>query len=202
MVLGAASLLRTFPLEGQQPDHLAILFVGNSLTYFNDLPDMVGTLLAEAGTTARIGVVAGPDMGLEDHWRRGVVFDSLRAGGWDVVVMQQGPSATEGRPSLLEYSARFADSIRTYRARPALYMVWPAERHRFDFPGVAESYRMAAQQVDGLLFPVGEAWLLATEADPAIPLYGPDRFHPTAAASYLAVYLRSKYHSILTLMVF
>ena len=54
--------------------------------------------------------------------------------------MQQGPSATEGRPSLLEYAEFFADEIRAVGAEPALYMVWPSQARSFDFEGVSDSY--------------------------------------------------------------
>jgi hypothetical protein len=184
--LGVLAAFSTRPVVAQTADTMSVLFVGNSLTYWNDLPGMVGALLLEDGVASRIGAVVGPNMGLEDHWREGVVFDSLRADGWDVVVMQQGPSATEGRPSLLHWSARFADSIVAWGARPALYMVWPAEARQRDFPGVIDSYATAADQIDGLLFPVGAAWGQVMAEDPTIPLYGPDRFHPAPPASYLA----------------
>ena len=184
--LGVLTAFSTDPAAAQAADTMTVLFVGNSLTYWNDLPGMVESLLLEDGMAARIGSVVGPNMGLEDHWREGVVFDSLRADGWDVVVMQQGPSATEGRPSLLRWSALFADSIVAWGARPALYMVWPSEVRRRDFPGVIDSYATAADQIDGLLFPVGAAWGQVMAEDPTIPLYGPDRFHPAPPASYLA----------------
>jgi hypothetical protein len=37
-----------------------------------------------------------------------------------------------------------------------------------------------------MLFPVGEAWRGAWRRDPEMPLYGPDGFHPTPTATYLA----------------
>lgn len=186
VALAAGPTSGTLPVTAQTPETVAVLFVGNSLTYWNDLPGMVGELLRGDGVEARVGAIVGPDMGLEDHWHRGIVFDSLRSGGWDVVVMQQGPSATEGRPSLLAWSAQLADSIRVAGARPALYMVWPAETRRGDLPGVVDSYRTAAERVDGLLFPVGAAWRMVMEEDEGVPLYGPDRFHPAPPATYLA----------------
>ena len=100
--------------------------------------------------------------------------------------MQQGPSATEGRASLLEYSSLFAEKARDAGARVGLYMVWPANARRYDFEGVSESYAMAADSARGLLFPVGDAWREAWCRDPDITLYGPDAFHPSPAASYLA----------------
>lgn len=165
----------------------AVLFVGNSLTFTNDMPLILQGLFAlgDAGPVV-IGVEALPNFGLQDHWERGATRARIAQGGWDVVVFQQGPSATEGRPSLLEFSELFAEEVRANGGEPALYMVWPAEARFFDFPGVSDSYATAAELVDGMLFPAGEAWLEAWARNENVPLYGPDRFHPTLTGSYLA----------------
>ena len=171
---------------GPPAGRFGILFIGNSLTYFNDLPGMVDALLAQsAGTPVSVISQAFPDFGLEDHW----VTPSTRAAvaaGWDLVIMQQGPSATEGRPSLLEYSHRFATEIRAAGGEPALYMVWPSSSRDFDFDGVSDSYRAAADSANGLLFPAGEAWRAAWRRDESLALYGQDGFHPSVLGSYLA----------------
>jgi hypothetical protein len=65
-------------------------------------------------------------------------------------------------------------------------MVWPDETRTHVFGAVAHAYTAAAESVDGMLFPVGEAWLLAWERDPELELYGPDGFHPSDLASVLA----------------
>ncbi len=164
-----------------------MLFVGNSLTIWNDLPAMLEALLRAGGLEqARVASLSQPGFGLEDHWRGGVARAEIRQGEWDVIVLQQGPSATEGRPSLLEYSNRFAEKARDAGARVGFYMVWPTNARRYDFEGVSESYAMAADSTDGLLFPVGDAWLEAWCRDPDLTLYGPDAFHPSPAATYLA----------------
>jgi hypothetical protein len=81
---------------------------------------------------------------------------------------------------------RFSEVIRSAGAVPALYMVWPEEARRFDFAGVLDSYRAAADSVDGYFFPAGAAWQEAWKFDESIGLYGPDRFHPSKLGSYLA----------------
>ncbi|MFV1987787.1 MAG: SGNH/GDSL hydrolase family protein [Gemmatimonadota bacterium] len=167
---------------------LAILFVGNSLTYTNDLPDMVQRLLQAHGNVGDVGVgtVAFPNFGLMDHWAQGAARSAIASGQWDYVVIQQGPSATEGRPSLLEYSRRFADEVEAVGGRLALYMVWPAANRFLDFNGVSASYEAAAEQNDSLLFPAGEAWREAWALDPNLDLYGPDGFHPSLLGTHLA----------------
>jgi hypothetical protein len=169
------------------PEGLRILFIGNSLTYTNDVPGILGWILDQAGVqTGRIETAAFPNFGLEDHWTGGPARSRIAEGDFDVVVMQQGPSATEGRPSLLEFSELLAEEIVQAGGVPALYMVWPSLAREFDFDGVSDSYRIAAEQADGLLFPAGEAWRAAWEQDPDLDLYGPDGFHPSPMGSYLA----------------
>lgn len=174
--------------DAKSSDGLRVLFIGNSLTYSNDLPAIVQAL-AEATRQQPLiyKTIAFPNFSLEDHWNQKDARKAIAKGGWDVVVMQQGPSASgEGRALLLEYTGRFAEEIRRAGGRPALYMVWPAASRRQDFKGVSASYRQAAEAVDGLLFPVGEAWLNTWRRSPEMALYSDDGFHPAMAASYLA----------------
>jgi hypothetical protein len=165
-----------------------VLFIGNSLTEVNDLPSMVETLSRQGGGTP-IGAAAVTFGGfsLEDHWKEGTARRRIAEGGWSVVVLQQGPSSLpESQVNLREWTIRFDTLIRENGARTALYMVWPESNRRDAFDAVSRSYARAAESVDGMLFPVGEAWRAAWRRDPTVPLYGPDGFHPTPTATYLA----------------
>lgn len=164
-----------------------VLFIGNSFTYSNDLPSIVEALAAATGQERFIHeeVVFG-GYSLEDHWNDGQARKAIARGGWELVVMQHGPSARDGRPTMYEYAPRFAREIRGIGARPALFMVWP-ERARLasDFDRCSETYRTAAERIDGLLFPGGEAWQEAWKLDPGLPLYSSDDLHPSKTGSYL-----------------
>ncbi len=172
-----------------EPEALRVFFVGNSLTYVNDLPQMVAALSRAAGDDPPLetGSVTFGGYALEDHLAEGSAARAIAEGGWDVVVLQQGPSALpESRVNLIEFSGRFATLIRAAGARPALYGVWPSEDRSFDLDACIESYRRAAIAVDGLSLPAGGAWKSAWAHDPALPLYGADRFHPSPLGTYLA----------------
>ena len=169
-----------------QPDPVRVLFIGNSLTYANDLPAMVCALAKSAGKNVVCESVAKPDFGLEEHWNDGEARRAI-ARGWDIVVLQQGPSALpESRRLLIAYTRRFDAEIRKGGGRTALYMVWPSRTRRGDFPGVSQSYAAAAKAVNGLLLPAGDAWRAAWGADSGLALYGPDGFHPSAMGTFLA----------------
>jgi hypothetical protein len=180
------ALLLGIVISATQPAPVRILFIGNSLTYANDLPGMVCELARAAGKRAICESVAKPDYGLEEHWNEKSV-QRVIARGWDLVVLQQGPSALpESRRLLIEYARRFDQEIRKAGARTAFYMVWPSRTRRGDFPGVSQSYGTAAADVKGLLLPAGDAWRAAWAIDAQLPLYGPDGFHPSPAGTYLA----------------
>ncbi|HYH83784.1 MAG TPA: hypothetical protein VEX86_28590 [Longimicrobium sp.] len=164
-----------------------VLFIGNSLTYFNQLPEMVRALALAAGDTLRVGMVANPDWSLEDHWNGGAARSAIQQRGWEAVVLQQGPSALpESRVLLIEYTRRFAGEIRAAGGTPALYAVWPSYPRFGDFDRASESYRLAAEEVDGTLLPAGEAWRAAWRAEPGLALYSADGLHPSLTGTYAA----------------
>lgn len=165
-----------------------ILFIGNSLTYVNDLPSVVKSLVTGAGLpNTQVASIAFPDFGLEQHWEEGRARAAASKDGWTHVVMQQGPSALEtSRVNLLQWSATFADLIKEHGATPGMYMVWPSTERSFDFDRVSESYRLAAEAIGGQLYPAGDAWRAAWRRNPALALYGGDGFHPSTLGTYTA----------------
>ena len=163
-----------------------ILFVGNSLTSENNLPGLVAAMVDAAGLPS---LTIGRDLvdatNLADHWEGNA--PAMIDAGWDIVVLQQGPtSRAVDRVELRMMAARFAERIRASGGETALYMVWPAGQDAANFTSVAASYRLAAEDVNGFLFPVGEAWLEAWRRNIAMPLYGSDGFHPSAYGTYTA----------------
>ena len=165
----------------------AVLFIGNSLTYYNDLPILVqGIADAAGGDSLIIDMVAGPDMALVDHWRQGDARKAIESRKWDFVVLQQGPSSTSvNRDSLRLLTKLFEPSITKAGAKAVLFSAWPTIERRQDFPRAAESYQLAAADVNGLYAPVATAWVEAWNRDPNLQLYL-DGLHANTAGSYLA----------------
>lgn len=168
-------------------DELRVLFIGNSLTAFNDLPRLVEQLTERGGRRIRSTAITRNDFSLEDHWDEGDALRAINRGGWAFVVLQQGPSALPAsRVQLRASTKKFDEVIRKVGGRTALYMVWPSEARARDFDAVRESYAIAAADVGGVFIPAGEAWRAAWRREPGTALYASDRFHPTAKGSLLA----------------
>lgn len=162
-----------------------VLFIGNSLTGANDLPGMVADLAAAAGSEIATDAVVVNGFSLEDHWLSGDAAAAIRRGGWSAVVFQQGPSTLQSsREHLLHWSRVVAEAARREGAAPFLYMVWPPLDG--DWQRGIDSYRQAAESIDGGLFPVAEAMRIAWRSDPDLPLLDADDFHPGTLGTYLA----------------
>src|SRR5262245_46020412 len=141
---------------------------------------------ADGAAPLRCESLTHDDFSIEDHWNANAAR-RVREGGWKYVVLQQGPSSLDSsRSNLRDWTKRAAIDIRATNATPALYMVWP-DRSRLAFvPRVAESYRLANDDVSGVLLPAGLAWMRAWERDPKLELYGPDQFHPSRLGTFVA----------------
>jgi hypothetical protein len=167
---------------------LRVLFVGNSLTYSNDLPAIVEDLArADGAASVQTAAVVFGNFSLADHLARGDAARRIAEGHWDFVVLQQGPSALpESRTELIASTRAFAALCAPVGAKLALFGVWPDSERLSAFDSVTASYGAAAKSVGGLLLPAGRAWQLAWQRDPSLPLYGGDGFHPGPFGSYLA----------------
>jgi hypothetical protein len=176
------------PRTPNDPVSLRVLFIGNSLTYVNDLPGTLAGIARSGGDTIRVEMVARPNYALIDHLTEHSGADeAIRRGGWDVVVLQQGPTSLPvNRDSLILWTRTFDSIIRVVGARPALYMVWPPAGRPQDFDAVRTSFQMAAQAVDGVFLPAGVAWVDAWQRNATLSLYGPDGFHPSPLGTWLA----------------
>lgn len=190
--------------EPAPPVTRKVLFIGNSLTYYNNLPATVAEIAVAGGDVIQVGMVAKPGYALIDHLTEGTdAVDAIRRERWDYVVLQQGPTTLPvNRDSLILWTKMFDPIIRSAGARPALYMVWPNANQSGNFDAVRTSFQMAAQAVDGVFLPAGVAWQEAWRRDAALPLYGPDHFHPSSLGTYLAaltIYERLTGHDARTL---
>jgi hypothetical protein len=167
---------------------LTVLFIGNSLTYTNDLPATLTRIAAGAGDRIRTEMVAGPKLTLMDHLAVGGPAEAaVRRGGWDFVVLQQGPSGDSASRALLVAAVRrFDATVRAAGAHTALYMVWPPADRPGDFCATRVAYATAAAAVNGVLLPAGVAWESIVRQHPGLVLYDPDGVHPAPAGTYLA----------------
>jgi hypothetical protein len=178
-------ILFSFSVCAQQK--ITVLFVGNSLTYANNLPELVKTIATCDHTLLDFKMLALPNYALVDHLNDGQVISEIQSKKYDFVVVQQGPSSqAEGRSMLINDGLKFARLCAENNSQLAFYTVWPSKARSFDFQGVLESYRKAAETSNSILCPAGNAWLQVWKSYPEFKLYSEDNFHPSYSGSLLA----------------
>jgi hypothetical protein len=167
------------------PKPLRVLFIGNSQTSTNDLPAFVAEIAKAYKQKIEYRTVAPSAVTLQGNWNMGSARGLLLGGGWDAVVLQQGPSVLpESRANLCFYAKAFADEARDWGARPFLLMVWP--RRGSGVAEVIDAYSAAAAGADTGLLPGGVAWAAAQRRAPDLSLYRWDGIHPNRVGTYLA----------------
>ena len=112
--------------SSETPAGHSMLFIGNSLTYTNDLPAMVEKVAEAAGDSVRVGMAAGPNMAVIDHTVVGsAAIAMIQGADWAYVVLQQGPTpAGICRDTLVIAAMRLAPKIRAAGGRPVLFLPW------------------------------------------------------------------------------
>lgn len=169
------------------PSDYHILFVGNSLTYYNTLPLLVEEEAEREGIVLTTDELAFPNYALIDHWEDGTLQDLIETGNYDFVIVQQGPSSQPwGRSILVEYGRRIKALCDENGAQLAFYMVWPALPHYDTFDGVIRNYTDAATINNSILCPVGRLWKDYQDATGDFSFYSEDGFHPSESGSKFA----------------
>jgi hypothetical protein len=149
-----------------------VLFVGNSLTDYNDMPSMVRRLGAEDDGGPRLFVVdvTAPGWSLWRASRHEGLLELLRDVRWNHVVLQERSS--EHYPFFDDLDARAGAA----GARTVI----------FDLGlGGAAPYAEHATRLGATLAPVWGAWENAHDRRPGLPLYHDDGRHPNRAGSFL-----------------
>ena len=179
---------------------LRVLFVGNSYTYFNNLPEMLEQLSESPGASPHIVarmVVAGGAT-LERHWDAHQALQAIQIGRWDYVVLQEqstlGPTPlVDGLPRIrapdnfFKYARKFDEAIRLSGACTVFFSTWTTRgAPRENSQAIDSANMQIARELNALVAPVGAAWRSLQKQDSRITLYAQDGSHPSPVGTYLA----------------
>ncbi|WP_130735836.1 SGNH/GDSL hydrolase family protein [Flavobacterium sp. J27] len=171
-----------------------ILFVGNSLTYTNDLPKLVKEEAKQKGIKVSVEMLAYPNYAIEDHWNEGKVQKRIASKNYDFVIIQQGPSSqSEGRNMLLASGKKYRDLCQLHGAQLCYFMVWPSINNYQTFDKVIQNYKDAATMNDAIILPVGEVWKSYIDSTNNLDYFSTDAFHPSLKGSKVAAQVIVKY---------
>ncbi|CAM1349920.1 conserved hypothetical protein [Tenacibaculum crassostreae] len=164
-----------------------ILFVGNSLTYSNNMPEILEYIGKQNNISIKTASLCFPNYAIIDHLESGKLQQLLQKKRFDYMIIQQGPSSqAQGKQMLLEDGAKMKQLCNQYNTKLGYFMVWPSVTYYYTFDKVIENHTLAAQKNSALLFPAGVNWQEYNTYKDKESLYDHDNFHPSKAGSFLA----------------
>ena len=164
---------------------MKLLFIGNSHTYYNSLPETVHALLDTTGYKPHVTMLAEGGRGLAWHITSPNVTFNVRCGGYDAVIVQDRASSFEPG-SFREHAKTLKKAVESAGSQFFLYMPWTGRDHRAAQRDMTEVYLNFCRTNDCQFAPVGEVFtrLLATQS--ADTIYREDGNHATPLGSYIA----------------
>ena len=202
-------LVFLFSLKTYGQDTLSVLFLGNSYTSANNLPQLVKNLTNSAGKTLLVDANIPGGFTISGHLNHATSLNKIRQGNWDYIVIQeqsQIPSIDFYRyndmyPSLMQLK----DTIDHYSpcAKIITYMTWgrrfggiqcdPSNtycspnfvnfNHMQD--SLTSAYLEISEQLNIQCVPVGVVWQNVLN-DTTLVLHSGDNSHPNIDGSYVA----------------
>ncbi len=185
--------------NAQDASCIRVLFIGNSYTYVNDLPNTFAKLAQSGKHKVEVGMSAQGGWTLADHAKSTDTLNILNSKKWTYVVLQEQseiPSVQGSRTYSMYPAARtLVKEIRDMGAAPLFFLTWA---HRDGFPenGMSDYASMQSQINNGYygiagelnvpVAAVGSAWLLAVKEHPELSLWQEDGSHPSEQGTYLA----------------
>ena len=176
-----------------------VLFIGNSYTYFWNLPQVVSALAESQSIDiwTEQSTIGGADLGQHWHSQRDLKSrDLIKERDWDYVVLQDHSLRSINKPdSLNHYMDYWIKEIKSTGAKPLLYMTWSRFFDPTMISTIAPTFESIAADHDVPIVPVGRIWAEAKQMRPDIALYDPDGSHPSPLGTYLTA---CAFYSVLT----
>ena len=205
LTLIIAALLCILPAFSQQTKD--VLFVGNSYTYGNNLPDLVKQIALSFGDTLIHDSSTPGGATFNVHSTNAQTLSKINQQQWDYVVLQaqsQEPSfpPTQVANDTYPYAKILVDSIEGHFSctEPLFFMTWgrkygDQQNCQFNPPictysgmqqRLTESYLEMTIDNNASCAPVGMAWKASITIDSTLNLYASDNSHPSIYGSYLS----------------
>ena len=184
-----------------------VLFIGNSYTYVNDLPNLVKEIALSFGDTLIHDSSTPGGANFNGHSSSAQTLAKINQQQWDYVVLQAQSQELSFSPFQVAsdsypYAEILVDSIfaNSSCTEPLFFMTWGrkyGDQSNCQFyPPVCtylgmqqrlrESYLDMTFTHNTSCSPVGMAWKKSIEIDSTLNLYSSDNSHPSIYGSYLA----------------
>ncbi|MCP4542204.1 MAG: hypothetical protein GY832_34205 [Chloroflexi bacterium] len=184
--------------KADEADELRILFIGNSHIFTNDLPGTFAELARAGGHEVSVDSLVRGGYALEQYVADGSAQTKLNDGPWDFVILQESTlifaEESERNARMAPAVRSLAESIEQAGGQTVLAMMWATSQaiNQNELESFSEAQAQAAastfkmaEEVNGLVAPVGIAWENAMLKTLDFKLWTFDKVHATPEGTYL-----------------
>ena len=163
-----------------------ILFIGNSHTYYHDMPATVVKLARKAGFECEVTMLAHGGWYLYQHVKEPDVRFNIVYGRYDYVVLQEHSHPFDSIPEYIEAAKTITDWIRGEGSTPVIYGTWARKDEEPLQETMDTVNRKLAKDLNAVYAPVGEHWWYVQKAFPELEMYDEDGSHASEWGSLFA----------------
>lgn len=167
-------------------NHLRILFIGNSHTYFNDMPAMVAANAGKSGFTCDVTMIAHGGWYLAQHVEEPDVRFNILYGNYDYVVLQEYSHPFGPEEKLYEAVRKLNKWIREAGSIPVIYSTWAKKDEEPEQERMNAAHEKITEEIGGILAPVGQNWWNYKKSRSDIEMYYKDGAHASEHGSEYA----------------
>ena len=163
------------------------LFIGNSHTYFNDMPKIFADICRKNGIDMQVTMLTKGGMGLDYHADNEQTRFNILFGDYDFIILQHVAHPMGEFSVMEEATDRIMEWIKQTRSMACFYMTWTEENNEVFQKEMSARYRKLAEKYGCKVSPVGDKWWSHIHEHPDIDLYFEDRRHASVEGSRLVV---------------
>lgn len=165
---------------------LRILFIGNSHTYFNDMPEMVAEQFRKEQYDCEVTMIAHGGWFLEQHANEPDVRFNILYGHYDYVVLQEHAHPFGPEEKFYGAVRQLNQWILEAGSKGVIYMTWAKKDEEFNQERMTLAHEQIADELGMLLAPVGKYWWEYLRSYPDIEMYYKDGQHASPDGSRFA----------------
>lgn len=183
---------------------MKILFIGNSYTYYNDMPSLFSALAETNGKACDVKSITKGGRKLyqnlsgEDEMAQEIAALPSQVETYDACVLQENSTYAIGHNDLFREGVKgHIELLSSVVSKFYLYETWSRKEGSPTLEengwttetmtsGIALAYREVGQIYGAEIVPVGEIFYACVRKYPEIELYHPDKSHPSYTGSALS----------------
>ncbi len=177
---------------------MKILFIGNSHTFMNDMPELAREMIENAtGQTCEVTMLAYPGRSLRWHMAEEYFSErfNILYGHYDYCVIQEQAHPMTDEADTVMFASQIIDLCKKVNTVPVIFETWAEKIKPENQQEMNRRYRKLAEETGALLAPIGEVWTAAASELLSVPgtdLYFRDGEHASAEGDYLIAMVLTK----------